>query len=219
MTRATPSTRPGPASVAPSTAATAAATTGQPWTRAAMIAAPTGPTFFSGSGISGISGSPGARRPRRARRRTRRTSATAPRAIWSRPAELMAWEESCCRLPPARTTVMTATTPAHAIHPAMKPHVSRRPPRDRMAMYATSPSGSIATIRARPTAESTRQHGSARRAAVGPRGWGSEPRHVAPPAQRLLDQAGPTSYAEQPRLLGLPRDDRGLDDVDVRDLA
>ena len=48
---------------------------------------------------------------------------------------------------------------------------------------------------------------------------GSEAGDVAPPAQRLLDQPGPASYAEQPGLLGLPGDDRGLDDVDVGDLA
>src|SRR4029077_20722476 len=48
---------------------------------------------------------------------------------------------------------------------------------------------------------------------------GSETRDVAPPTQRLFHQAGPTSYAEQPGLLGLPGDDRGLDDVEVCDLA
>src|SRR4029077_16336130 len=40
-----------------------------------------------------------------------------------------------------------------------------------------------------------------------------------PAAQCLLDQPGPTTYAEQPRLLGLPGEDRGLDDVDVGDLT
>ena len=42
---------------------------------------------------------------------------------------------------------------------------------------------------------------------------------VATPAQCLLDQPGPAAYAEQSRLLGLPRGDRGLDDVEVGDLA
>ena len=127
-------TRPTSLSVAFSTAATAAATTGHPWTMAAMNAAPNGPTVLSGSGTSGFSGASGSSRLRRPRRSTRRTSAATPSAIWRSPAEEMVLDESCCCAPPARNTVRSATTAAHSIQPAMKPQVLRRPPRSRMAM-------------------------------------------------------------------------------------
>jgi hypothetical protein len=83
-----------------------------------------------------------------------------PNAIWSKPAELMVVDESCWSVPPATTTVTTAATQAHSSQPTMNPQVLRRPPRTRMAMNATTPSGLIAAISAKPTAESTAQHGS-----------------------------------------------------------
>ena len=51
------------------------------------------------------------------RRTTRRTRAARPRTIWSRPAEEMVLEESCCWLPPARNTVSSGDH-AGAQHPA-----------------------------------------------------------------------------------------------------